>query len=270
MPIECFADEVAEEYDANEEAFGEMLRNLVQRDKKLEASHYAFGLSRLGLEERKVNERWREVVQAMNLVAIMGTPEQRLAALDEAATAAAVYEKETPKLAEQIAKLVAKRDGLERDARLSSKRVEQQAEAVLKSREFVPRYISKRVGAAETLLNTEGVGADLRAATSRLQELKCILNLNQVYESQNKHLEYGLRRQLPDAVRTIIEGPKDGNRSLRYAYSDQWPSLKAECQKEYDELSERLPEIQREYDEALAIVQAPLGYWTDPKNWEND
>lgn len=265
MPVECFADEVAEEYDENEEAFGEMLRNIVQRNKKLEASHYAFGLSRLGLEERKVNERYREVVQAMNLVAIMGTPEQRQAAEDEAKTAAAVLEKELPKLQEQRAKIDAKIEAIERDARLSAKRVEERREAVLKSREVVPVYIKKRVGAAEVRLNTEGVGADLRAAKARHHELKCILNVDNVYENQSRHLEYGLRRLLPEAVATGISG-----RMIQYAYSERWPAFKAECQKEFNELSERLPEIQVAYDEALAIVQTPLGYWTDPKNWEND
>lgn len=72
-------------------------------------------------------------------------------------------------------------------------------------------------------------------------------------------------RPLPDAVRTIVEG-----RSNRYDYSDQWPSLKSAAEREFAELNQRLPELQREYDEALAVVEAPLDYYSDPKYREND
>jgi len=126
------------------------------------------------------------------------------------------------------------------------------------------------VDKVRTILLTEGIGAELRAATARHHELKCILNVDSVYDEQKKHIEYGLKRLLPEAVKETIDGPPGGNRSIRYSYSAMWLILKAKCEIEFALLNKKLPELQRKYDEALAIVEAPLAYYADPKNWAND
>ena len=88
-----------------------------------------------------------------------------------------------------------------------------------------PGYIRKLVAAAETLLNTQGVGAELRAATARLHELKCILNIGGVYDRPEMHID-ALRRLCRDAVTTTTYG-----RMLNFQYSPEWPQIKADCER---------------------------------------
>jgi len=258
MEVTCFADEIQEQFDADCEQAEVLLRDIALQNRKLTTAEVAF-FARLGWDEWKAREQRRRVHAVMTLVPICGTPEQRQATQEEAKIAAAVYAKEVPKIDEQIAKLQAKRDAFERDKNLIAKRAEQQNDAVVKLRGLVPIHIRKRVNAAETKLNTEGVGADLRAAKQRHHELVCILNIGNVYPNSADHVRFGLSQLLPAAmIRNTL------------AYSQEWPALKAECEREFAELNKQLPGLQREFDAALAIVEAPLGYYADPKNWEND
>ena len=91
----------------------------------------------------------------------------------------------------------------------------------------------------------------------------CNLNIGNVYDTPLKHIEYGLLRSLPAAVTKIVV-----NQILRYDYSAEWPALKAECQREFDELTVKLPELQAAYDEAVRELEMPLDHYSDPKNSE--
>jgi len=260
MAVTCFADEIKEEFRNDCELFEAACRDYARQNLKMDDAFFALAF-RSGLDQIKARDRFREVSRAIRLLAIAGSPELQAASEKEAATAAGVAEKELPKIDEQISKLQAKRDAIERDARLAAQRVEHQREAHKQLPELTPKVLKKEVGAAENLLNQQGIGAQLRAATARHSELTGILNHGGVYDRPEKHID-GLRRLLPDAVRSIVEGPEGGNRSMRYAYSEQWPSLKAECEREFAEVNQRLPELQREYDAALAIVRKPLvDFW---------
>ena len=265
MVINCFADEIAESYQTDWEQAILLFRDRVRQNQKMIESDYAFTASRLSWDRAKTNTEYREVSNAMTLMAIAGTPEQQLAKESEAKIAAEVAEKELPKLLKQREAIDAKIAALERDRDLSAKSVEATRDALAKLPNVAPGFLRKRVAAAETLLNTQGVGAELRDATARHQELVCILNHGNVFASEASHID-ALRRLCPDAVRTTVEGPEDGNRTRRFSYSEQWPSLKTQHEHEYSEVNQRLPELQAAFDTALAAVRKPLiDYFMNPE-----
>ena len=252
MPVTCFADEVAETFESYYEEAVWLFRDRIRQNQKLIESDYAFTATHLAWDKARTNTELREVSNAMNLLAIAGTPEQQAAKEAEAQAAAEVFSKEGPKLESKIAELQSKLATLERDKRLTAKRVEETREAMAKLPNVAPGYIRKRVAAAETLLNTQGVGAELRAATARLHELKCILNIGGVFENQDRHID-ALRRLCRDAITSSVQ-----NRMMSYHYSPAWPGIKAAAETEYTEISARLPEVQAAFDTALAEIKRPL------------
>jgi hypothetical protein len=253
MTITCFADEIAESYETDWEQAIWLFRDRIRRNQKLIESDYAFTAAHLNWDKVKTNTQFREVGDAMTLMAIIGTPEQQAAKREAAQVAAEIASKEVPKHRAKAEEHTSKADAFERDAKLAQQRVEHTDEALAKLPNVAPGYVRKRVAAAETLLNTQGVGAELRAAKARLHELTCVLNLGGVYDSVATHIDYGLRRLCPDAVTSTVRGGM-----MSYHYSPEWPSLKAAAETEYAEITARIPELQAAFDTALAAVQKPL------------
>jgi len=156
----------------------------------------------------------------------------------------------------------AKIAAIERDKRLTEKSLEVTREELAELPKDAPPFLRKKIGKAETLLNTQGIGGGLRDAKQREHELRCILNLGNVYESPDRHIEYGLKRLCPDAVISTAH-----NRMMSYGYSPAWPGIKADCEREYAEVTARIPELQAAYDVALAEVKRPLiDYFMNPDN----
>jgi len=258
MVITCFADEVQQTFHFNLEEAEMLLSDRARRNEKFTAADYVF-LGRVGWDQKKSHDQLQRVSQALSHKAVAGSVADRAAALLEAETSAEIFEKEQPKIREKLEKLHKQLDGLERDARLSQKRVEQQTASVLKCREFAPSYVRQSVDAPKQILNTEGVGATLRQVTARIHELTCILNIDNVYGSPARHLEYGLKHLCPVAVNTVTQG-----RMLSYAYSDQWAGLKAAAELEFDELNSTIPELQSAYDAELSEIELALDFYSNP------
>jgi len=260
----CFAEEVQQDFaDRSHEA--ELLLFDVCREGRTEflTSERAYLARELNWDEKKCRQELARVHRVLRLQAIAGSPAGREAALSECMTATDLHAKQGPKITQDIEKLQAKLSGMERDASAAIRRAEQQADACTQLRTMCPVAIVDGVNRERRALEA-GVGQDLRDAKSRQHELMCNLNLNNVYESAAKHIEYGLLRSLPGAVRTIVEG-----RSQRYELSAEWPSLKAECQREFEALTEKLPELQAVYDDAVRVLELPLDHYSDPKNSES-
>ena len=197
--------------------------------------------------------------QALNLVPVAGCPATREAAEAEAKTSSSLLESEGPKIREKLDKLQKQLDGLERDARLSAKRCEEQRDAVSKLRELVPSHVRAKVDQAKSILITQGVGRDLRAAKARHQELVCVLNVGGVYDSPARHIEYGLRRLYPEAVTKTV----DGGGMIRLAYSPEWPALKSAAEVEFAEVNSKLPELQAAYDAELTEIEKGLDFYSN-------
>lgn len=231
---------------------------------ELLTSERAFLAREMGWDEAEVKRQMRRVNTIVRLQAIAGRPEDRDAALIECQTSVDLLAKEGPKIEAKIEKLRAELSGLERAASTAQKRVEAQSEAVQQLRNHCPQDIVERVRQAVKVVEA-GIGQDLRDAQSRHHELKCILNIDNVYESKETHLGFGLKNLLRAAVTQSVEG-----NMIRLSYSPEWPLLRVECEREFSELSGRLPELQAEYDEAIRQAELPLSYYADPKNQEQD
>lgn len=252
MAITCFADEIREDFRNDSETFELACRDYVRQNREKDDAFFALAF-RVGLDKPKASDRFREVARAMGLLAIAGSREIQRKTEEEAKKAADVLAANGKKFLEVAAKAQADYDALEKTARLAAQRVEHQRGADKQLPELAPKVVKKEVSDAESLLNTQGVGAELRAAKQRHQELTCILNVDGVYPNQADHIQHGLKRLLPEAVVTGVTG-----RMVEYGYSPMWPSLKAECEREFTELNPRLPELQAAYDKALTIVRKPL------------
>ncbi len=257
MAVQCFADDIEESFRNDLEESEMLLRDITEQSRKPTPAEYVF-FARCGWDEVRTRDQLRRMYQALNLVPVAGSPATREAAEAEAKTSSSVLESEGPKIREKLDKLQKQLDGLERDARLSAKRCEEQRDAVSKLRELVPLHVRQQVDQATTVLNTSGVGATLREAKSRHHELVCVLNHGGVYDRPEKHIEYGLRRLLPEAVRTTVEG-----QMIRYAYSPEWPALKTAAETEFAELNQRLPGLQAAYDQELAAIELGLDFYSN-------
>ena len=262
MAVTCFADEITESFHADLQQSEWLLWDRAKRNQNLTPADYAF-LARCGWDEKKAREEHRRVIIALTNQAICGSVADREAALQECDTAAKLLESEGPKIREKLDKLQKQLDGLERDARLSSKRCAEQSEAVAKLRELVPSHVRAKVDNELSVLNTEGVGATLRETKSRHHELVCILNVGDVYESPARHIEWGLRGLCPAAVTQTVEVGWN-----RYAYSPSWPALKSAAEVEFAELNSKLQELQAAYDAELAVIETALDFYSNGR--QND
>ncbi len=106
-----------------------------------------FFKSRLGWDEYEVKSQLRRTNNQIRLQAIAGSPSDRESAIVERDKSAEVLEKEGPKLLSKIEALQKQHDALERDSRLSAKRVEDQAVAVEQLRKLVPDHIQDKYNA---------------------------------------------------------------------------------------------------------------------------
>ena len=265
MTTETISSYVKTDFADRSREAEQLLREVATEGRtELLTSERAYLARELGWDATEITKQLRRVNSILRLQSIAGRPEDREAALQECQTATDLLAKQGPKIEEKIDKLRAELAGLERDATTSAKRVEAQGQAVEQLRSHCPVDIAERVKTARKIVEST-IGADLRNAKSRHHELRCILNIDNVYASPEKHLE-SLQRLLPAGVSKTV----DSGKMIRLAYSPQWVTLKAECQVELDELTARLPELQAEYDAAVQQAELPLDYYSDPKNQEND
>ena len=260
MVSTCFADDIAASFRNDLEEAETLLQDITRQNRTPNAAELAF-FARLAWDQRKIGDNLRRVNQAMAQSAIAGTPADREAAETEEKISIEIAEKEVPKHRAKAEEHTSKADAYERAARLASKKVEQHRESKMKCREFAPLADRQKVDEAKSILNTQGVGADLRAAKSRHQELVCVLNVGGVYDSPAKHIEYALRRNLPEAVTKTV----DGGGMIRLAYSPEWPALKSAAEVEFAELNSKLPELQAAYDAELFEIEKGLDFYSNPQ-----
>ena len=256
MPTELSAtQDIAEDYRQSLMNADFLLREICQAGRNPTFADMTFFLRECGWDEQKVAAQLRRMNSVLRLSAIAGTAGDREASFKESESAAAVLEKEGPKLAAKIADLQAKLTALERDARLSAKRVEEQNEAVTKLRELVPEHVRTEVQSTTNLLKRT-TGAEISNAETRVQELACCLDSTR-YRHQQDYLE-SLQRSFRDAVTVTTVG-----KFLKCELSPAWPEIQTSIKTELTELQSKLETMRGEYDEALSAAELPLDYYTN-------
>lgn len=208
-----------------------------------------------GWDQKAVNDQIRRVNSVLRFTAIAGSSADRKATSKEAATAADILEKEGPKLEAKIEELQAKLNGLERDARLSAKRCEEQSEAAQRLRELVPEYVAGQVRAEVNQIEST-IGRELLDAETRVNELECCLTPSQ-YKDEQTYLQ-ALRRSFPDAVIVVA-----GDGFIRRALSPEWPAIRAGIQTELAELKPRIESLRNQRAEAIEAAERPLNYYAN-------
>ena len=206
-----------------------------------------------GWDELKVRQEVRRMGNVLRLRSIAGTPSDREAAALEATTAAKILKTSGAKVQAKIDELQAKLNGLDRDARLSAKRVEEQAVAVQQLRGLVPQHVRDAVNVRVSAIE-QSIGVEISNAEIRANELRCCLTPS-LYKDQASYLD-ALRRSFHDAVASTNHGG-----FTKYSLSPAWPSIRSGIEAELTELEERLPKMRAEHDEAIATAEAPLNHY---------
>ena len=232
-----------------------LLREICQAGRHPNFADQTFFLRECGWDEQKVAAQLRRMNSVLRLSAIAGTAGDREASFKESESAAAVLEKEGPKLAAKIADLQAKLTALERDARLADKRVTEQNEAVAKLRELVPEHVRTEVQSTTNLLKRT-TGAEINNAETRLNELQCCLDSTR-YRHEQDYLE-SLQRSFRDAVTF-----KEIGQFLKRELTPAWPEIQASVESELAELQTKLESMQAEYSEAIEQAELPLNFYVN-------
>ncbi len=233
----------------------DLLREISQAVRRPTFAELTFFHREAGWDEKRVAQQIRRMGDVLRQQAIGGTSADREASAKEAATAAAIAEKEGPKLAAKIEELQTKLNGLERDARLSAKRCEEQSEAVQRLRELVPEHIA---GEARSVVGRieATVGREMHDAETRCNELQACLSPEK-HRAESYYLE-SLQRSFRDAVTVITE-----NNIIRRRLSPEWPAIKTQIQNELAELKPRIESLRIQRAEMIEAAERPLNYYAN-------
>lgn len=233
----------------------DLLREICQANRRPTFAELTFFSRECGWDEKRVVQQIRRMGDVLRQQAIGGSSADREASAKEAATAAAIAEKEGPKLAAKIEELQTKLSGLERDQRLSAKRCEEQSQAVQRLRELVPEHIAGAVRAEVSRIEST-IGRDISDAEIRVNELQCVLDPSR-YRDEAMYLE-SLKRSFRDAVSEVVEG-----RILRRKLSPSWPAIREGIQAELAELMPRVERLKAQRAEMLEVAELPLGFYAN-------
>jgi hypothetical protein len=255
MSIETFsaAAEVAERHSENIAEADAVLREICQSGRRPTFAELTFFQREIGWDSIAVQSQLRRVNNVLRLQAIAGTSDDREASVKEASSAAAVLEKEAPKIRERIEKEQKRLDALERDARLSKKRVTEQSEAAEALRTLAPEHIAAAVR-SEVQAIKSSIGREIGDSEVRVNELECCLSPDR-YQNEAAYLEV-LRRSFRTAVSSGTRGS-----IIRYSLSAEWPAIRSEIETELSELQAKLVELRAEYSEQIAAAELPLNFY---------
>ena len=256
--VTSFADEIREEFELNSFEAELLLRDIVLRDQIPTYAEAVALKQKLNWDEKEIRDQLRRMHSVLRQQGIAGSPANREATEQEAATAAAVADKEVPKIDEQIAKLQAKRDGLERDKRLAVKRCEEQRQAVQQLRGLAPKHIKEKVNHAVNAIETT-IARKINDMEVRINELECCLDPSR-YADEKAYFE-ALHRSFRPAV--IV------NEYHRWALSPEWPAIRNGIQSELVDLKERIEPLRAQRQELTEQAEKPLDFYSDPENWNN-
>lgn len=257
---DSFAAGIAADFAEEVLAADALLCEIVQANRQPNYSELVYFQKHLNWDESAVKRERRRVSNVLRDKSIAGSPADRQAAIQEAATASDVLAKEGPKVAEQIAKLESKLRSMESDAKLSAKRCEDQALAVERLRGLCPQHIADSVRHRRSQLD-HSLGREIADINSRVHELQCCLTPEK-YPTPQEHIE-SLHRSFPDAVLITVSGGWQ-----KKSLSPAWPSIRTELETELAELTAKLEPLRERYAVELAAIEAPLNYYANGSQTE--
>jgi len=251
--IDSLVSDVAVDFAEEMSLADNLLREIASENRQATYAELVYFQKHLGWDVREVNSQMRRMNNVLRFQAIAGSPSDREASKAEAITSAKIMETESPKLQTKIEELQTKLSALERDARLSSKRVEEQSAAVDNLRKLCPLHIATSVRHAVGTIEAS-IGRQVHDGESREQELECCLDRSR-YASDESYHEM-LRRSFPGAVSINNE-----NRIRKLSLSPEWPSIKAAIEVELAGLRSELAPLRKQHAEMIAHAEKPLSFY---------
>lgn len=245
--------EIAASHSENVIEADSVLREIVEANRRPTFPELTFFARELGWNEIVVNNQLRRMNSVLRLRAIAGSSADREATALEFETAAKLFDSEAPKLREKLAKLQTQLDGLERDSRLSLKRVEEQNEAVRQLKELTPEHVRESVRSEVSRIESS-IGREILDGEVRVNELQACLDPSR-YRNESEYLA-ALKRSFPDSITEIVEG-----RTLRRKLSPQWSTIREGIQAELAELMPHIETLRAQRAELIAAAELPLNYY---------
>lgn len=259
--IDTFAAEIAADFAEEVQAADTLLTEIVTANRSPNYSELVYFAKRLNWDERAVKNELRRIGSVLRDRTIAGSSADRQAAIAEAATASKVLESEGPKLSQKIIEVQSKLTSLDRDARLSTKRVEDQSLAVERLRGLCPQHIRDAVNHRRNLLE-HALMRQIHDVNTRIAGLSCVLNRDRYPAGQSGEIFYleSVQRCVWEAVHDVGQ---NGFRKL--ALSPAWPSIRGKLETELAELQAKLEPLQQQYDSELAKIECGLDYYLAPQ-----
>ena len=249
-----FAEEIAHSHDAAIAEADDLLQDIAKENRVANYAELVFFQKVVGWDEIEVRNQLRRMNNVLRFQAIAGSIADREASKAEAITSAKIMETESPKLQAKIEELQTKLSALDRDARLSSKRVEEQSAAADNLRKLCPLHIAKSVQHAVGTIEAS-IGRQVRDAESRSHELECCLDKSR-YANDEAYFEM-LRRSFRDAVAVTND-----NKIRKLSLSPEWPSIKAAIESELAEIRTMLEPLRKQHAEMIAQAEKPLSFYS--------
>lgn len=239
----------------------ELLRILAVERREPTEAELAWFSSHLGWDDRKFRIQRRRVSGVVRFQAIAGTRKDREAAKKEAETSLKLFNTEAPTLDAEIERLQSRRERLHRDKEQAAKRVEEQAAATAELLKLCPLHVAKPVAEKVTEIRNT-LGREINEVKGRIKPLELCLNPDDLSGAVDPHEH--LQRFFPEAITETVEGPPKGNKWTKRKLSPEWPRVQREIVAELAELKAKLPDMESEFEAAIAKAEEPLDYYTDP------
>ncbi|MCU0710433.1 MAG: hypothetical protein MUC43_00130 [Pirellula sp.] len=253
---DSFVADVASDFAEESIVADGLLSEIVEQGRAPTYAEKVYFAKHLRWDEREVGRQLTRMAAVIRDLRIAGSKADRDAATKEAQASAKILDTQGPKIAEQIEKLQAQLRSLERDAQLSTKRVEEQAEAVVRLRENAPVHIADKVRIERERI-TEGVWREIENTKSRISEIESVLDPSKHEGGEHGYLYLdAVARVNHEAVVWIDSKPY-----RKRALSPAWPSIKRGLEKELSELRAKLKKLTPQYEAEVVKIEADLNFY---------
>lgn len=244
---------IADEYEGRLEVADSLLREIVTNDRQ---PHYAENIffQGLGWTEQDIAQQRARMRSVVRLEAVAGSQSDRDASRDAAALAVNLLGTEGDKLKEQIAKLQGAIRQLELDAARSTRRVEEQNQAIAELAKHAPIHVVAKANHIKQAYRAT-IFLERHRVEDRLRQLASVCNAKN-YEQRSHH-----QSALADAFPAYSVAPErrgeNGGPESWYGH-EVWSKIQREMKREVMELEPKLAQLQQECEAREAEIKSIL------------
>ncbi|MEI8214282.1 MAG: hypothetical protein WCI02_19215, partial [Planctomycetota bacterium] len=230
----------------------EFLRDAVTENRELRYEEIHFLRSKLGWSDVDISTERRNMFHVLRNERIAGTSDDRSKQQSEADKAAQLNASEGSKLDAKIQELTAKRNQLERDARLASQRLDDMNAAVAELRKLAPKYRVQEYNERRAMIGND-IGAKCLAMEGEVRHLEQLVHLDINTFGAMEHIAI----YHADCI-TV-----DPLHRTRRIDGGAWMERVSELQRELSTLKPEAAKLRAEYDKALQEIDSILDYWIE-------